>query len=51
MGYPEQVRSNPLGEKPIITLLLQYAVPTILSMMVGSLDKRVDQIFIGQRIG
>ncbi len=51
MGDPEQVRSNPLGEKPIITLLLQYAVPTILSMMVGSLYNMVDQIFIGQRIG
>ncbi|MBR1457154.1 MAG: MATE family efflux transporter [Oscillospiraceae bacterium] len=42
---------NPLGTEPIGRLLLRFAVPTIISTLVGSLYNVVDQIFIGQRIG
>ena len=42
---------NPLGKKPVGKLLMQFAVPSILSTLVASLYNMVDQIFIGQRIG
>ncbi len=42
---------NPLGEQPIGRLLLQFAIPSIISTLVGSLYNMVDQVFIGQRIG
>ena len=38
---------NPLGEKPINRLLLQFALPSIISTLVGSLYNMVDQVFIG----
>ena len=44
-------RGNPLGEKPVGKLLMQFAIPSILSTLVASLYNMVDQIFIGQRIG
>ena len=40
---------NPLGSAPIGGLLLQYAVPSIISTLMASLYNMVDQIFIGQR--
>lgn len=43
--------SNPLGVKPIGPLLIQFAIPTIISTLLGSLYNMVDQVFIGQRIG
>ena len=42
---------NPLGEQPVNRLLSQFAIPSIISMMVGSLYNIVDQFFIGQRVG
>mgnify|MGYP002624881233 CR=1 FL=1 len=42
---------NPLGELPVNRLLLQFAIPSIVSTLVGSLYNMVDQMFIGQRIG
>ena len=42
---------NPLGEQPVGRLLLQYAIPSIISTLIGSLYNMVDQVFIGQRIG
>ena len=42
---------NPLGEKPVGRLLIQYAIPSIVSTLLSSLYNIVDQIFIGQRIG
>lgn len=47
----EQTMNNPLGSAPIGKLLLQYAVPSIISTLISSLYNMVDQIFIGQRIG
>lgn len=42
---------NPLGYKPIGHLLMQFALPAIVSMLVNSVYNIVDQIFIGQGIG
>lgn len=45
------ISKNPLGTERINKLLRQFAVPSIISMLVGSLYNIVDQFFIGQRIG
>ena len=42
---------NPLGEQPVNRLLSQFAIPSIISMLVGSLYNIVDKFFIGQRVG
>lgn len=42
---------NPLGYKPIGHLLMQFALPAIIAMLVNSIYNIVDQIFIGQGIG
>ena len=44
-------KENPLGIEPISQLLRKFAVPSIISMLVGSLYNIVDQFFIGQKIG
>lgn len=42
---------NILGTKPIPELLLKFAVPSVISMVVNSVYNLVDQIFIGQGVG
>lgn len=42
---------NPLGEEKIGKLLRAYAVPSIISMLVGALYNIVDQFFIGRSVG
>ena len=42
---------NPLGYESISRLLRQFAVPSIIAMLVSSLYNLVDQIFIGQGVG
>lgn len=42
---------NPLGTVPITRLLIKYAVPCILGMVVSAAYNIVDQIFIGQSVG
>ncbi len=42
---------NPLGEKSIGSLLLQFTVPSIIAMLVSSLYNIVDQFFVGQSVG
>ena len=42
---------NPLGTAPVGRLLRQFALPSIVAMLVGALYNIVDQIFIGQSIG
>lgn len=44
-------QKNPLGEEKIGKLLRQFAIPSIISMLVGSLYNIVDQFFIGRRVG
>lgn len=42
---------NPLGYEKISKLLKDFAIPSILAALVGSLYNIVDQIFIGQGVG
>lgn len=42
---------NPLGEEKIGKLLRAYAVPSVISMLVGALYNIVDQFFIGRSVG
>ena len=41
-------KENPLGYQPIGRLLMRFALPAIISMLVNALYNIVDQIFIGQ---
>ena len=45
------VRQNPLGIQPVGTLLRQFAVPSIVAMLVSALYNIVDQFFIGRSVG
>lgn len=42
---------NILGEKKIPGLLLSFAIPSIIAMLVSALYNMVDQIFIGHKFG
>lgn len=42
---------NLLGTAPIGKLLLQFALPTVISLLVNSIYNMVDQIFIGWGVG
>lgn len=44
-------QKNKLGELPVPKLLLQFAVPSIVSMIVSALYNIVDQFFIGHSVG
>ena len=43
--------NNPLGTKKISSLLLSFAIPSIIAMLVSALYNMVDQIFIGHKFG
>lgn len=45
------VKENPLGYKPINQLLKQFAVPSMIAMLVSALYNIVDQFFIGRYVG
>lgn len=51
MNQDEKALKNPLGTAPIGSLLRKFAIPSIISMVVGALYNIVDQIFIGQGVG
>lgn len=42
---------NPLGTEKISTLLRQFAIPSIIAMIVSALYNMVDQFFIGHSVG
>lgn len=42
---------NPLGTASIGRLLAQFAIPSVVSMLVNAIYNIVDQIFIGQGVG
>lgn len=44
-------KRNPLGHEPIGKLMMKFAVPSIVGMLVGALYNIVDQLFIGHAIG
>jgi len=47
----EKMKENPLGILPVKKLLMQFAIPSIIAMLVGALYNIVDQFFIGHRVG
>lgn len=44
-------KENPLGTERIGKLIITFAVPSIISMVVNALYNIVDQVFIGQGVG
>ena len=44
-------KENPLGSEPIGSLMVRFAVPSIIAMLVSALYNIVDQLFIGQSVG
>lgn len=47
----EHIKSNPLGTQSVSKLMVKFAVPSIIAMLVGALYNIVDQLFIGQAVG
>lgn len=47
----KSVRSELLGNAPVTSLMVKFAVPSIIAMLVGALYNIVDQLFIGQAVG
>ncbi len=47
----ENVKNNPLGSDNVSRLMVKFAVPSIVAMLVGALYNIVDQLFIGQAVG
>lgn len=47
----ENNRKNPLGDEPVSSLMVRFAVPSIVAMLVSALYNIVDQLFIGQAVG
>ena len=45
------ISDNPLGSAPLIPLIAGYAIPAIISMLVGAAYNITDQIFIGHVVG
>lgn len=45
------ITANPLGYEKLPVLLRQFAVPSIIAMVVSSLYNIIDQVFIGQGVG
>ena len=45
------VKENPLGTAPLIPLIAKFAIPSIISMLVGAAYNITDQIFIGHVVG
>ncbi len=43
--------TNPLGTEPVGRLMLKFAIPSIIAMLVGALYNIVDQLFIGHAVG
>lgn len=42
---------NPLGTEPVGRLVIKFAIPSIIAMLVSAMYNIVDQIFIGQGVG
>lgn len=51
MEAVQEKDKNPLGYKPIGSLLVSFSVPAIISCLINSIYNIVDQIFIGQGVG
>lgn len=47
----EEKEQNPLGYAPVSKLMVKFAIPSIIGMLVSALYNIVDQLFIGQGVG
>ena len=45
---PDIITANPLGTERVGKLMIRYAIPSIISIVVNSLYNMVDQIFSGK---
>ena len=43
-------KMNPLGSAPVGKLMVKFAIPSIVAMLVGALYNIVDQLFIGHAV-
>ena len=50
-GGHQDKADNPLGSAPVKSLMLKFAIPSIVGMLVGALYNMVDQLFIGKAVG
>ena len=50
-GRQKEDTESELGSAPLIPLIAKYAVPSIISMLVGAAYNLTDQIFIGHVVG
>lgn len=46
-----KIEGNPLGTAPVAGLMLKFAIPSIIAMLVTALYNIVDQLFIGNAVG
>ncbi len=47
----EEVQTNSLGTERVPKLVFQYALPSIIAMVIGAVYNIVDQLFIGNAVG
>lgn len=47
----EEKEKNPLGYAPVSKLMVKFAIPSIIGMLVSALYNIIDQLFIGQGVG
>lgn len=47
----DTIKVNPLGSTKISKLMLKFAIPSIIAMMVSAIYNIVDQLFIGHAVG
>ena len=47
----DAVKDNPLGQSKISSLIIKFAIPSIVAMLVVAMYNIVDQLFIGNVIG
>ncbi len=47
----ETLQTNPLGTERVSKLMMNFALPSIVAMLVSAIYNIVDQLFIGQKVG
>ncbi len=47
----EEIKNNPLGTEKISGLMIRFAIPSIIAMVIGSVYNIIDQLFIGNAVG
>ena len=51
MDHAHEETQNPFGVEPIGRLILKFAIPSVIALLVNSLYNIVDQVFIGWGVG